>query len=368
MAWWQRQKGKHIYVYYRQGGRIWSLPRRETEHLDRASDLVVEKWVADWQSERQTVFSQNHELTGQVDRYCRFLEFRGRARKTIWEHRHSLYEFALPYFLDGENPATDPNLWAPRSLRLWESMRQQGVSENGCRKIATALKGFYDFLIEEGIVYHGIPLPIRIPIRKIQPTPLKFTIRPADVLDFIVNCKDESIALMAAVGFFFSLRTFEIMALRPCDFRAGRSVQALECGKIMNRYKLFDRLAVEISRQRNGDGTFTNPKSNSFGFVACFNAEAASWIVDKLNAMPRDQLLFRHLPDSNISRWRKYGLPGLTLKDLRRASLYYLGHYMEMDLIPLKNHARHRFATTTELYLRRPIEQITGKEILDLEA
>ena len=53
------------------------------------------------------------------------------------------------------------------------------------------------------------------------------------------------------------------------------------------------------------------------------------------------------------------GYPGMTLKDLRRASLYWLGHYSSVDLVALKNHARHRNVETTSLYTRRPLEDVS---------
>lgn len=229
-----------------------------------------------------------------------------------------------------------------------------------------ALRFFYRYLEEEGIVYTGNALRVRCPPRAIKDTPLRRVISPGEVLSF-ARTADPEIALMAVIGYFFSLRTFELMALRPTDFVAGSSAGALECCRVMRRFGLFDRLAVRIHRQRGGDGQFREPKRSSFGYVACFNNAAAEWLVPRLNERTRLELLFPCHTDVNIAHWRRYGIPGVTIKDLRRASIYHLGHHASVELIALKGHARHRFATTTELYLRRPVEcPVPTGHLLDL--
>ncbi len=68
--------------------------------------------------------------------------------------------------------------------------------------------------------------------------------------------------------------------------------------------------------------------------------------------------------------WKKAGINKITLKDLRRASLYWLGHYSELNFVDLKNHARHSQPSTTPLYVRRPEEAFdeVGGAMLDLDA
>ncbi len=56
------------------------------------------------------------------------------------------------------------------------------------------------------------------------------------------------------------------------------------------------------------------------------------------------------------------------MKDLRRASIYWLGHHTNIGIIELKSHARHKRVDTTALYLRRPEEQIDELDALDLDA
>ncbi len=300
-------------------------------------------------------------------RYCNYLKGRGRAPKTVWEHRHSLRKFALPFFLERTPKLENPNLWPSRSLKFSDYVlgtRKQSAFT--CRKAVAALRAFYRFLTEEGIVYTDTPLRLRSPQRPKNPTPLKRIVSPDEILAFAKAAEPEC-ALLAVIGYFFSLRTFELFALRPADFVAGSAAASIECCRVKRWSDLYDRLAVRIHRQRGSDGIFREPKRASFGMVACFLQEAAEWLVPKLNERKRLELLFPRHPDSSIAFWRRYGIPGVTLKDLRRASIYFLGHYSKVELIALKGHARHRFATTTELYLRRPVERdVTTTAALDL--
>lgn len=174
--------------------------------------------------------------------------------------------------------------------------------------------------------------------------------------------------MMALLGFFFSLRTQELFALRPMDFRAGSQASFLECCKVMGRFKLFSKFAVHVHRQRKKNGEFNHPKSYSNGWFSCFHEQGAKEIVKRLKVIEdKEQLIFDHLPDWNIKLWKRKGIPNITLKDLRRASLYWLGHQNDIDLVALKHHARHSKVDTTMLYLRRPGEEVDGGFELDLD-
>lgn len=358
MAWWQRQRGHFVYVYYRAGGRIVSMPRSDTKHLDSLNDVAIDIWLSNWTKKRRRLLAKPARVETYVSRYCDLLKSRGRAPKTIWEHRRSLTELALPFFLRKLPVLENPNQWPSRSLKFSDYvLGDRKQSSHACRKAITALRAFYRFLEEEGIVYTGIPLRLRCPPRPVSSTPLKRVVTPEEVLAFAGHA-DAEFAMLAIIGYFFSLRTFEVMALRPTDFFAGSSAADLECCRVLHRFGLFDRMAVRVHRQRTGDGSFNEPKRASFGHVACFSRAAAEMLIPMLNARPRLDLLFPSLPDVNISHWRRYGISGVTLKDLRRSSLYHLGHHVGVELIALKGHARHRFATTMELYLRRPMELV----------
>ena len=102
-----------------------------------------------------------------------------------------------------------------------------------------------------------------------------------------------------------------------------------------------------------------------------FNEKAAKLIVQILKHIENDQeLIFaKHTNDTWFRKWEESGYANVTLKDLRRASLGYLGHHTKFELVPLKNHARHSKVDTTMQYLRRPAEKVEDKnDYLDLEA
>jgi hypothetical protein len=138
----------------------------------------------------------------------------------------------------------------------------------------------------------------------------------------------------------------------------------------MARAKLFNRLLVKITKQRSPalSGP-AKPKAGSRGWVACFDRDAAIEIVKHLNRFPNAGPIFNFGNDWYFKRWRREGYPGLSLKDLRRASLYWLGHYTSLEISALKNHARHKSIMTTALYTRRPFEEIVSRSgTLDLDS
>ena len=164
----------------------------------------------------------------------------------------------------------------------------------------------------------------------------------------------------------------EVFALRRIDFRAGSVVKSLECVRVMREAKLFDGLVVFIGRQKQSSGEVKeSAKSGSSGWVACFNGDAAAEIVAILNGMDREAVAARWNNAKLYADWRKHGIPGLTVKDLRRASLYWLGHHSRMQPMQLMKHARHRNIQTTMVYCQRPEEELLcdpGKDFqLELE-
>jgi hypothetical protein len=134
----------------------------------------------------------------------------------------------------------------------------------------------------------------------------------------------------------------------------------------MHRLHLYDKFAINITKQRTQEGTITKPKAFSVGWVACFNEAAARAVVTHIKAMGTEEL-FPQRNDWLFEHWKKFGIPGITLKDLRRSSLYYLGHRVGMEFSGLSAHARHAKPETTMLYLRRPEENMESLD-LDLDA
>ena len=160
MPWWQRQRGSQVFVFYRKDGRIRALPRSQTRHLDSLNDTAIEFWLAEWAQGRIQACSSSRKLRGYVDRYCGYLEQRGKAPKTVWEHRHSLIEHVLPFFLDGDAPLVDPNQWPAKSIRLHAYVtKERGRSDSCSRKAINALQHFYNFLVKQTYLFnYKLPL------------------------------------------------------------------------------------------------------------------------------------------------------------------------------------------------------------------
>ena len=370
MAYWNRKKNGHVFVYFSDNGKQHVLPRAETAHLDNQPDHNIEFWVSEWERRQGIVRAESAAIGLQaekwVDDYCTYMLSLKRSPKTISDHRKHLSRDIIPFFQS--QGAADPNQWPAYSPKIAGHLRDRGVPETSLQKINTALRAFFEWLTDERIVLSGHDLRVRPAHREQEQTPLQHLLRPEEVLEFVQYTTEMDMKLLALFGYFFSLRPQETFAVTPIDLRAGTVAAGLECGHTMTRYKMFDRLAVHITKQLTQAGKETKPKAHSVGWVSCFDEQAARTLVGLLEGLDPESKLFKFRPDWLYKRWRKHGISGVTLKDLRRASLYYLGHHCGLDLLSLQKHARHKKTDTTLLYLRRPEERLTEGWSLKLDA
>jgi len=373
MAFWQR-KNSGIFVYVYQDGKQRSLPRDKTRHLDHETDSNINAWVQEYarnfEKPRRALASVVPEaLKQRVEEYVQYLRLEGKDYKTTRSHEQMLLEFILPYFSHVHH-LEDPNAWPKVSAKFRGWMREQQESEYQIRRANSSLRGFWGWMADEGLILGGVELRLRTPKVEVGETPLQIFIQPQEVLTWVKGCKDTELKLMALLGYFFSLRPQEIFALTRADFRAGSTAQALDCCKAMARIGMCGKLAVKVDRQRDARGNVKPPKAYSKGWVACFDLEAAKLVVSLLNTLDTEAPMFQHQNDWSLKRWRREGFPGATLKDLRRASLHWLGHHTDADLVFLKHHARHSKPDTTLRYLRRPGEEpdLDLTQDFDLEA
>ncbi|RYZ82649.1 MAG: hypothetical protein EOP06_21330 [Proteobacteria bacterium] len=297
-----------------------------------------------------------------VEQFCEFLSSAQQRKEiTIYIHRTNLVNLILPYF---HNVCKVESLQEfqkySRRLSIW--LREDlGLTDTKIRYVQMSLRVFWKWLGEQGLV-EGAPLYFRRVKKQIKGTPLRRTLTPDEVLNWQFPRPD--LRLIALVGYFFSLRTQETFGLKKADFLGGKVASEFECCKVMAAAHLYDRLAIRIERQRGKEG-LSAPKQHSSGLVACFNSIAAQEIAAIVNAS--DGPLFTLNTNYYVKLWREHGIPNTTIKDLRRASLYWLGHYSDLELVALKNHARHKEVSTTILYTRRPstqFEESTGPLVL----
>ena len=366
MAFWRRE-GTRVVVYTTMAGAQKRLARKSVRHLDREPDHNVDTWVRHWSLTNERVKKQHTELDhpdtlALVEIFCAYLKTRRKSPKTISQHRHNLTRYCLPYFVS-VNGIQDPVHWPTKSVRLLTHLESLDLSTRTINTCNVSLRVFWNWLVKEGKAA-GVLL-LRNAMVGQQATPLNFTVTPHAILEHRFPASE--LRLLAILGFFFSLRPQEVVALTPGDFRAGRLAAELECCKVMVSGGLYGKFAVTIHRQRVGND-FTTPKVNSKGWVACFDEAAAREVVSLIKERPAGQLLFPSRLDWYFRVWRKKGYPGLTLKDLRRASLYWLGQYGGLPFTSLKNHARHADPSTTALYVRRPGNEKVEWADLDLDA
>jgi hypothetical protein len=367
MAYWQRKKvGKYTYVavYTRKDGRPKPLPRSQVKHLDRESNEHIDKWVAafDETTEDPTELehAQAEQTCSRLQRYVNeFIEHyrsRGRFDGTVNEHRRYLNRYVIPYFLSRTPPLHNPNDWPQESVRMqkWlDGNTAVPLSVKG--RVNITLRMFYRYLTEEGVVSDSKRLHLRHPTPYDKTTPLAISLEPKMLIELVNGIERKDLRLLALIGYSFSLRPQEIVALRPIDFIAGNSATTLDCCKVMREAGLYDRLAVSVNSQRRGN-LLISPKSGSRGIVACFDKELAYRLVREVAGFEPSQLIFQHRIDWYYSLWRKHRSLPITLKDLRRSSLLWLGQYTNLRFVALKNHARHSSPATTALYVRRPEE------------
>lgn len=369
MASWYRKYGKYVTIVYTDAaGKERHLSRRLYKHLDNRPDADIDMWMEQWerlnsaQAHRPDTIGTTPEQERAIAAYMSHLQHdKERAPNTLANYRRWL-KWAISYF--GGEPFQH---WPKRSRDYgrW-LMDERSVSPEETLSANRALKNFWAWLDDEELLGEDVPqLKVRGGKKKWKATPLQSLIYPEDVLGWAERL-EQPMALIVLLQYFFSLRPQETFALHKKHFTAGDEAAGMECGKQMKGYGLYDRLSVYIHRQKTEDGSITPPKDWSVGNVACFDKHAARAIVGMLSAYPDEGELFPKKPNRYYNMWRDARAPlGVTasLKDLRRASLYWLGHYKPFTAITLQKHSRHESIESLEYYLRRPGERMPGEHI-----
>jgi hypothetical protein len=390
MAYWRVKeiKGKsYVYVYTYQDGKVQQVkPRQLYKHLDAFITLPdqhhnITTWVKEWGLQHEKVKSSPLNILFSDDRLNKLiLDFgqhltgrKKRDQSTVRQHLSNLRRFVVPYFLHLENPLKDPQAWPGASIGLLDFLEALPVNPPTVHSVNKSLRLFWRWMVEERIVTGTQELYLRNAVSSVTETPLENLLNPAEVLGAVdqIAKKDlppgvvQHAQLLALIGYFFSLRPQETFALTPNHFVGGDTAQELACNQTLKQLQLFSRLAVNVIGQWSPEGKEKIPKMNSKGWVGCFDGEAAKRLVGILNSQENpDDRLFRVNNRELYRHWAKAvkgtALEKTSLKDLRRASLYYLGHHtlFQNSAILLMKHARHKEMETTVLYLRRPEEKV----------
>lgn len=376
-SWVRRGDRNQVHVSYFKDGTPHRIPRKQTRHLDHENDTNVQYWVDVWASHNEdprlsyTKVVADTELQRLIDAFCLFLQGRKKNEGTISHHRTYLIRDVVPFFL--ESSLTSPVDWPTKSWALHDHLIAKSYSGDVIKYATTSLNLFWQWLGKDQIkVLATMSLPLLNPVVEHNDfSPSDRPVSPKEAIDFAQNHADPYIRMMTLIGYFFSLRPQEIMSLRRSDFIAGSQAGFTQAAKQMAGKGLFDRFVVNVWRQRRANGKYGGPKKGSKGIVACFNKEAAMIIANELKALGDEELIFDNcLPGWSFKKWAKQGYPGNTeLKDMRRTSLYWLGHTAGLDFAHLKSHARHARSDTTMLYLRPAEERLDPqRNSVDLDA
>ena len=337
----KRRKGR-VYVYYYSDGLRKALPRRQTYHLDNATDPEIERFLKantalqKARKHRPDAQQVPAELEPLIEQFLTHLKDNLRRQPpTLSQYEGYLRRAGIMF-------GWPLDKWPLKSPDFPRICRQFGYSRASMFKMRQNILVFWYWLRDMGYVTGDLRIP-KLSVSN-KTTPLKYTLSPEEILNLPIKGEMRYLALLC---YFFSIRPQEAIAVTAQDFAAGSRCDNLECVRVFKKAKLFHKLALRVEKQRH-DHTIRDPKKESVGWVACFSEKAAKEIVKLAQTVT-----FKYRMDSYQRRWLKQQL-GFTLKDLRRASIYWLGHNTKLNVVELKNHARHRSLETTSLYVRRP--------------
>lgn len=376
MAFWYR-KGSRVYVYHRLRGRQEQVPRTEVRHLDIAPDAEIDRWVWVWEQQHGGSRGPEHIVLGEGPLAQRLVQYerhlrgdvRGLDPLTVDRQMSDLRLYVVPYFV-GVHGLQEPTHWPSVSYGLYDwVVGERGQSMVKARDVGLSLRNLWTWMRHGS---HAVPghLELGLPtLRGVhnRATRLKRPVSPGIVLRFLQGQRDPTIRALCILQYFFSLRPQETFDLHRGDFVVGKAARKEDASKAMVRAGRYADLLVFVERQRSPRAKDKVPKEHSYGFVACFSKLAATWMVALLNdpafaggpdADP-DTPLFRGDVRELYRQWatarKGTTLEGLSLKDLRRASIHWLGHGpMSATELDLCNHARHKDINTTRLYMRNP--------------
>lgn len=370
----QRKPGKvlpRVYVYVKRRDVAKALPRDLTRSLDGKEDWQIEEWMREYAALHSLPHRKLSVSLGGLDKklddFIKFLESQDKWKTTVATYRARL-EDVLPFFMELPNY----NEWYLKTGKLYDYMLNEAkLNPHAHNRANIAFRAFYRWMQDQDFIQHRHSLMLRNRPMPSRNTPLKYTLTPKQVLNWVRGRHSDEMKLIALLGYFFSLRTDELFGLKREAFLGGSAAAKLEAAKVMKAHRLYGRLVVNITECRRQDGTAYVPSSRKKGgIVACFNEQAAKLIVEIVKEVKPGRYLLEGNPGWLAKKWSKTGIEDITLKDLRRASLYWLGHYSKLTFTDLQHHARHSNPSTTALYTRRPDEAFDKDELdpLDLDA
>lgn len=343
-------------------------PRSASRHLDNLTDEEIDAWI-EAQVGSTVHWYTNDAVGAYVRSWSRLEASRGLDPQTVKQHKSALERFVLEFY-GNKIKVRNPEAWPKHCGQFYNWMiEEKQYSHHQLRIANIAFRKFYTWLIEENHV-PNVELKLRTPVLPTKETPLPRPIMPDEVYEWAEKCDDLQIRFLGLVGYFMTLRPQEAFSIRPADFRVGSQVHELEAAIAMKSNGLFNSFAVYIAKQQQSSGiTIDRAKKNSKGWVCCFEKRAAEMIRDIAQNCDPKKDISRWNNRKLYEMWAELGIKDITLRDLRRASAYYLGHHTTMQPLQLMKHARHLDFKTTQLYCRQPNKGLFGDSgVWDLES
>lgn len=201
-----------------------------------------------------------------------------------------------------------------------------------------------------------------LPVSNCRDRRTSLAVSPEEVLAWARSCEALAIKFIGLVTYFCTVRGSESLHLSASSFAFGLDASRLECSRIMNDAGLYGGLAVRIN---------AGPES----WVSCFNEEAA----DQIRALTLNPELWAALarirPNRLSQEWATHGVPGVSMADLRIASIHWLVAYQKLHIVYVAKHSRSKsINSVTRAYhlveagTNRPDEIIPFTGLLDLDS
>lgn len=365
---WHREPDGRIRLFERgTKGRKW--PREECRPFDAMTDEQVEAWTQNYNAQvhiQAAGVGTSGRLSALIQEWKTHLETKGRHYETVSEKVRHAYR-AGRYF---EALTDNIRLWPQHSINLATHLLSEEHSLLETAKTQNDARAFWEWLKKHKRMVSGaLDLDQVVGYAVQNQTPLQFTVTPEQVLKFARETPIFEFKVAVLVAFFAGLRPQEVYALKRDQFYSKDIARNSPSGEVMRSIGLYDGLMVDVRRNRGKrSGDVRDPKKGSFGLVSVHNKEAAAYLVSLIGKMDPDIVLFKYTNSYYQHDWRKDGYPGLTVRDLRRAGIYWLGHFSQIKLESLKNWARHKKIQTTSLYFRQPYASpTTTQDVLELD-
>jgi integrase len=352
------------------------LPPGQIEHLQAASDEDVQAWIDQFEAGHgrvkakveQHYVDRESEVFQKYQQFEAFMETDQRKkplRETTKKARIYFFERHICGFFIGAHGNDNLNRWRHLIPQFHTHLVQKGVSRRDRKRTLGILKEFGTYL---AFIEHIDAPWLILPPKGVEnsETPLKLIRTPSEILSLSGHILLAPLRLACLIGYFASLRPSEVWALTIEDFLTGAAAKDCRSYQVTSAHGVGSGLSVHIRRTFHAEdrgGLTSDTKSKaSKDIVNIWHPDGAKAIAKFLKDIKSGPIFPAWSRGHFDHQWLKYGQPsvGLTMHDLRRSSVFYLGKILNFHPIGLKDYARHVEISTTMLYVRGPNDEVSS--------